>query len=225
MSAKRYYPAFLDLTGRLAVIIGPAEGIERKALQLTKYGADVLVIAPSPSTKLLQAEVDGKLSVEARAYVRGDLEGAALALCLTTDDEVRRAVFEEAIREGCPVNAPGSAPRSTFLAPSVIHREPLQIAVSTGGTAPQLAKHLRRMLAQEFGEEWGAFAELFGGVRALALEQLEDSLAADAMLAALIESDVLDRIRSGETVTPEEVYEQLAATQPTSDGEEAEPQA
>ncbi|TLM86986.1 MAG: bifunctional precorrin-2 dehydrogenase/sirohydrochlorin ferrochelatase, partial [Actinobacteria bacterium] len=72
---KRYYPAFLDLTARLVIVVGGGSAAARKARQLVRYGADVTVIAPRPDPELVQAEADGHITVEQRGYVRGDLEG------------------------------------------------------------------------------------------------------------------------------------------------------
>lgn len=221
MAGKRFYPAFLDLTGRLVVVVGPGEALLRKAKQLSKYGADVLVITPEPSADILQAEAEGVLSIERRSYVRGDLGGAALVVCLSDDEEVRRAVAAEATQAGTPVNVAGAPQRSSFLAPSLIHREPLQIAISTGGIAPQLAKHLRKRLASEFGEEWGRFSELFAEVRALAMERLDDAMAVDGVLDAVLESNTLELVRSGEDVTAEQILARFAPQAAESDDSES----
>jgi len=212
VSGKRYYPAFLDLAGRLVVIVGPAADLERKAARLARYGADVLVITPEPSEALLAAQANGDVGVEARAYVRGDLAGAALALCQSAAPEVQRAVFQEAVQVGCPVNIAGSVEHSSFIAPGVLHREPLQIAISTGGGAPQLAKALRRQLAEQFGAEWGAYTQLLTDVRAIALSGLADERSVDDLLESVIASDVFEQVRAGSSPTAQQVYERFAPT-------------
>lgn len=210
--AKRYYPAFLDLSGRLVVVVGSGPATERKARQLTRYGADVTVITPDASDEMLEAESHGELTVEPRDYVRGDLAGAGLVLCMATDPEVQRAVFDEAHAVGCPVTIADNPALSSFIVPSMVHREPLQIAISTGGMAPQLSKHLRRKLAEEFGKEWGEYVRLVAEVRAIGMARLAGPAELDGLLESVFASDALERVRSGETPTAQELFDAFAPT-------------
>lgn len=224
---KRYYPAFLDLTGHTVIVVGAGRPAERKARQMAKYGAIVVLITPTPSVSILQSQVEGLLDVEERSYVRGDLEGASLVFCLDLDEETRKAVAAEARSVGCPVNVSGEPNLTSFLVPGVIHREPLQIAVSTSGVAPQLAKHLRKALAEQFGEEWGDYARLLAGVRAIAMARLDSAEAVDELLAAAIASDLIERVRKNAAPSPEEAYEEFAppareADDTADDGDEAD---
>ncbi|MDZ4168076.1 MAG: bifunctional precorrin-2 dehydrogenase/sirohydrochlorin ferrochelatase [Coriobacteriia bacterium] len=207
---KRYYPAFLDLTGRSVVVLGSGPSVERKARQLVRYGADVTVVGPDPSEELVEAESDGHIIVEAREYVRGDLAGAALVVCASAEPEVQRAVFEEALLVGALVTVADNPKLSSFIVPGMVHREPLQIAVSTGGVAPQLAKRLRKQLSEQFGAAWGPYAELVAQVRAIGMERLEGPAQLEKLLDAVFESDTLDRVTAGEILAAEDVYEAFA---------------
>jgi siroheme synthase-like protein len=102
--AKPYYPVFLDLAGRLCVIVGGGAVALRKARTLADYGADVVVIAPDVSEELIGMQADGLVTVEQRGYVRGDLAEAFLAVCATDSEEVNRAVHAEAEERRCLVN-------------------------------------------------------------------------------------------------------------------------
>ena len=221
---KRYYPAFLDLTGRTVVVIGSGPSAERKARQLVRYGADVTVVGPDPSDALVEAESDGHVIVEDRAYVRGDLDGAALVVCTETDPETQAAVFAEAHSVGALVTNADNPSQSSFVVPSVLHREPLQIAISTGGVAPQLAKRLRRRLSAQFGPVWAVYAGLVAQVRALGMERLDTPEALDALLEAVLDSDALERLEAGEELTALSLFEAYAPApapveEDVSDGE------
>jgi siroheme synthase-like protein len=140
---SRYYPIFLDLQGRKAVVVGGGRVAARKAAGLAEAGAQVFVIAPG-----LSPELHG-YRAERRAYRSGDLKGAALAFAATNDRSVNHAVAEEAQRRRIPVNVADSREESTFLVPARITRGNLQIAISTGGQDPRLAKSLRQKLESE----------------------------------------------------------------------------
>jgi siroheme synthase-like protein len=99
------YPVTLDLAGRLVLVIGGAPAAEAKALSLTAYGADVVLVAARPGEAMRAAEADGSLTVWSRGYVRGDLEGAALVVCASGSHEIDEAVRAEAAGRGVLVES------------------------------------------------------------------------------------------------------------------------
>ncbi len=140
-----YYPVFLDLRGRKVVVIGGGRVAARKVRGLVEAGARVTVIAP-------EVTVDAAVErVVRRKYRRGDLRGAALAFAAADDRAVNRAVGEEARRRGIPVNVADRADECTFLVPARVRRGAVQIAISTGGTRPRLARELRERIEEALG--------------------------------------------------------------------------
>jgi precorrin-2 dehydrogenase / sirohydrochlorin ferrochelatase len=201
-----YYPIFLSLNDRLAVVVGGGDVAERKVETLLRYGPRVLVVAPELTSGLEELEDACTITVEHRGYVRGDLEGAAIVVCATDDTEVNRAVYAEAEERGCLVNVVDVTELCNFIVPSVVHRGPFQIAISTSGAAPAVAKRVRRKLAAEFGEEWGTYVAFLGGMREIVMKRVEDPAKRKAMFEAMADSDLLDRIRAGEMPDKEQVY-------------------
>jgi precorrin-2 dehydrogenase/sirohydrochlorin ferrochelatase len=206
--AKAYYPVFLDLAARPAIVIGGGEAAEKRARALLKLGADVVVIGADPTPGLLQLEADGGIVTEQRGYVRGDLEGAFIAFCLGADEEVRRAVSDEAEERGCLVNVAGGPELCSFIVPSLVRRGGLQIAVSTGGASPEAAHRVRRRIAEEFGEEWGPYVALLAEVRQLASERAAagEDVPGD-VFEQIADSDLLERLRAGERPSAEDVLD------------------
>lgn len=199
-SASRHYPVFLDLNARLAIVVGGGVSALKKARSLRRYGADVTVISADPGSELLAAEADGELTVEHREYQRGDLTGAAIAICTSEDPDVRSAVHAEAESSGCPLNVQGAPEMCSFMVPAVVNREPLQIAITTGGHAPALARQLKAALAETYGTEWGEFAKLAGECRAIALQLIDDPEIRAQALEAAGAPEVLERIAAGEQI-------------------------
>jgi precorrin-2 dehydrogenase / sirohydrochlorin ferrochelatase len=209
--AKAYYPVFLDLAARLAIVIGDGAAAEKRARSLIRMGADVVVISAAPTPGLLEAEAEGLLATEQRGYVRGDLEGAFITFCLSESDEVRRAVVDEAEERGCLVNVPGDPESCSFLVPSVVRRGGLQIAVSTGGVSPEAAHRVRNRIATEFGPEWEAYVALLAEVRMLASERAEAGEDIDpGVFESIADSDLLDRLRAGERPAAADVLDATA---------------
>lgn len=138
----RYYPIFLDMKDRTAVVVGGGRVAARKTAGLAASGARVRLIAPR-----VKREVRAH-KIERRAYRPGDLKGATLAFAATDDRAVNHAVAVEAHRRRIPVNVADSVEECTFLVPARIARADFDIAISTRGRNPRAAKLLRQRLEQ-----------------------------------------------------------------------------
>ncbi|MDZ4655356.1 MAG: bifunctional precorrin-2 dehydrogenase/sirohydrochlorin ferrochelatase [Coriobacteriia bacterium] len=207
----RYYPVYLDLGGRLAVVVGGGAVATRKVRTLVDYGARVLVVAPEPVAEIEQLAAEDVIALKRRGYVRGDLDDAFLVVCATDSEEVNRAVYVEAEQRGCLVNVVDVPELCNFIVPSIVRRGQLQLAISTGGAAPAVAKRLRRHVEEHVGEEWGPYIELLGKVRTLVIERIPgDEAVRKPIFEAIGASDLLDRIRAGERPSAEDVYAEFA---------------
>jgi len=155
-----YYPVFLNLEGRLCVVVGGGGVAERKVEALLTAGARVKVIAPEATPRIEEWAQEGLVELERRPYREGDLSGAWLVVAATDDPEVQKAVFEEAEKNRLFCNVVDKPERCSFIVPSVVRRGRLQLAISTSGASPAVARRIRERLEEEFGPEWEAYLEL-----------------------------------------------------------------
>lgn len=213
LPARAHFPLFADLTARVALVIGGGEAAERHVRRLLDAGADVVVISPAPGEAILALEADGALTTQQRGYVRGDLEGAFIALVVEPDEEVRGAVAAEAEERGCLINVAGDAAASSFIVPSEVRRGVLQVAVSTGGASPEAARRARRAIASALGSEWETYAAVLAEVRVLAASRAAAGAHMPAgVLDAVADSDLLDRLRAGERPTAADLLDAASAS-------------
>lgn len=194
----RYYPAFLALRDRRCVVIGGGPVAEGKVEQLLDAEASVTVVAPALTPRLAQLADQARITHVARAYRRGDLEGAFLAIGGTDDRHVNHEIWEEAGGAGVLLNLVDDAPRCGFIAPSVVRRGDLTVAISTGGRAPALAVRLRERLERELGPEHGRFLELAGTLRERLAARTPEFERRRELWYRLVDSDVLELLRRGE---------------------------
>jgi siroheme synthase-like protein len=152
------YPIFLDLSGRRCVVVGGGKVASRKARKLLQARAGVVVISPEIGAELESVAVE----VYRRPYREGDLAGAYLAFAATDSREVNAAVAREGRERGIPVNVADSPSDGDFALPSTLRRGGLQVAVSTGGASPTLARRIRDELEEVFGPEWAGIVEELG---------------------------------------------------------------
>ena len=128
----------------------------------------------------------------------GDLAGAILAISATDDSAVNRQVWEEGRRSSVLVNVVDDVPLCDFIAPSVIRQGDLTVAISTSGKAPALAVRIRECLEEAFGPEYARFLELAGAIRQPLVEKHPDFKTRRTRWYELVDSDILDLLRSGD---------------------------
>ncbi|MDQ3377593.1 MAG: bifunctional precorrin-2 dehydrogenase/sirohydrochlorin ferrochelatase [Actinomycetota bacterium] len=147
----------MDVSGRRCVVVGGGGVASRKARGLLESGARVVVVSPEVTPEIEDMDV----TVERRPYAPGDLAGCTLAFAATDSREVNAAVVREAEEHGIPVNVADRPAEGDFALPSVLRRGGLQVAVSTGGASPTLARRIRDAMEPSFAAEWESVVEKF----------------------------------------------------------------
>ncbi len=167
----RHFPLFLDLQQRQVTVVGGGEVALRKVRALLAAGARVTVVAPQwhPLLAAEQAagarlgQVPSTLPAEVAEVLAADWFREAWFVVAATDDVAVNAAVAAAGEQAHKfVNVVDDAARCSAIVPAVIDRSPLLVAVSTGGTAPMLARRVRRdielLLDQGLGRLAGFFA-------------------------------------------------------------------
>ena len=161
----RYYPVFLDIAGKPAVVIGGGQVALRKVEGLLDAGAHVTVISPALHPDLEALVAAGRVRHIAREYSPGDLEGCLLAFVGTDDRSVNAAVAREGKQRGVWVNAVDDPANCDFIMPGIVRRGDIILAVSTSGGSPAMARKLREDLEQFLTEEYALMLDLVAQVR------------------------------------------------------------
>jgi precorrin-2 dehydrogenase / sirohydrochlorin ferrochelatase len=147
---KNMYPVFLNVAGRRCLVVGGGRVAGRKAEKLAEAGARVTVVAPDVTEELERMAAGGSIALEKRPYESGEAAGYFLVITSTDNPEVNRLVSGDAERAGRPVNVVDVPELCNFFVPSIVRRGDLQIAISTAGAAPSLAKKIRKDLEALF---------------------------------------------------------------------------
>lgn len=190
-----YYPVFLKVAGKKAVVIGGGPVAARKAATLASAGALVTVISPVLCPELEAMLASGTILHERRAYAPGGIEGAALVIAATDDPAVNAEACRASNLLGIPSNSVRPPDAGNFIVPSTIKRGGLTIAVSTGGGCPALSKRIRKDLEAFIGDEYGPFLEFLEEARAALKEHLPEEAARAGALTDMVESGLIDTFR------------------------------
>ncbi len=159
-SVRSYYPISLMLEDRRCVVAGGGSVAAGKVRALVACGARVTVISPRPAAALGRMAAEGRITIRYRAVRASDLRGAVLVIAATDDGLVNASVGRWARRLGVWVNVVDDPALCTVIAPAVVRRGLLTIAISTSGASPALAQRMRQELGRRYGREYEAYLRL-----------------------------------------------------------------
>lgn len=194
-----YYPVFLKLAGKKCLVVGGGSVAERKVEALARCGAEIHVVSPELTPGLQQMSANGRIQHRAGFYRSDDLEEAFLVVSAANDDNVNRTVAADCAARNIMINVVDDPDRCSFVVPSVVHRGPFKLAISTGGNSPQLARVIREQLEKEFGPQYGDFVNFLGRIREQVRQNIGDPDRRREVLNNLVDKVALDMLKQGET--------------------------
>lgn len=169
-----YLPIFMNLKQASCLVVGGGGIAARKVSLLIKADADVTVVSPELCDELAGWHKDGKVTHEARDFQDSDVENRRIIIAATDDSDVNIRVSELAKALNTPVNVVDHPALCSFIMPSMIDRSPVQIAISTGGASPVLARMIRTELEGRIPAEYGKLGGLVENYRTAVKETFSD---------------------------------------------------
>ncbi|KAE9528034.1 siroheme synthase CysG [Testudinibacter aquarius] len=157
-----YLPIFVDLKQRPVLVVGGGHIAERKIAALLKAEAKVQVVAHTLNRTLQQWVSQQRLEWLAQEFDPQQVRSVYLVIAATNDNELNQQVFWAAENAQRLVNVVDDQPHCSYIFPSIIDRSPIQVAISSGGTAPVLARLLREKLEALLPQNLGAMAQISG---------------------------------------------------------------
>lgn len=160
----RYFPIFFDTQHCNILVVGAGEVAARKIELLIKTEANISVVSIEACDTVQQIAKSGKISLTLREFQDIDLDGKDLAFVATDSEQLNSQIQQIAKRKKVPVNVVDAPPLCDFITPSIVDRNPVTIAMSSGGSAPVLLRYLRERLESWIPENYsrlGKFAEFW----------------------------------------------------------------
>ena len=193
------FPMFLKLENKRCLVVGAGKVGEPKIAGLLDTGARVSVIALEAAEAVHEWANAGKISLELRAFVPEDLDGAYVAVIATASSTLSEFIYREAQRRGVLCNAVDVPEFCDFYYPAVVRRGDLQIAISTSGQSPSLAQKLRQQLERQFGPAYAQWVAELGATRKLVLASDLDPERKRELLHSLASREALEAALAGDS--------------------------
>lgn len=144
----------LNLKGRLVIVVGGGQEGLKKINSLLTQDCKILLISDETNR-----QIDNYVKQKKILFKKMKLENAnfltkyrpILVMATTDDKKLNRKIVEKAKKMRCYAYAADDPAVSDFSHPSVINIEDMvQIAVSTGGRSPAMARKIRMKAEQVF---------------------------------------------------------------------------
>ncbi len=207
-----HFPVFFNLSGERVLVVGGGEVALRKISLLERTGAAIRVVAPQVAPEILRRAANAALSVSMREFVADDLDGARIVIVATSRRVINRWIATLCEARGIPVNVVDDPDASRFIVPAIIDRDPVLVAISTGGASPVLARRLRERLEALIPKRLGDLASWLRELRASAGDRLKSGAERRRFFETLIDGAAARRFAAGDRRGAERIAQQLLAT-------------
>lgn len=215
-----YLPLCFKLTDAPVALVGGGKVAARKARLLLRARARIQLVAPTVCTEVA-AMIDADDVVwEQREYLPSDLDGVQLVVAATSDRTLNEQIFRDASARSLPVNVVDAPDLCSVIFPSIIDRDPLLIAVSSGGHSPVLARILRRKIEAMVPSAYGRLAQFAGRLRAAVKEALPEDTPRRLFWEQSLEGAIAEQVLAGRDEQGEKLlHERLTQTEQLYRGE------
>ncbi|MFQ5642923.1 MAG: siroheme synthase CysG [Thiogranum sp.] len=204
-----FFPVFMRLDERDCLVVGGGKVAARKVTLLLRAGARVQLVAPELCDELAALLEQKQITHHARDFEDRDIEGKALIIAATDRQDVNGRVSGLAHAANLPVNVVDQPALCSFIVPSIIDRSPVQVAVSSGGASPVLARLLRARLETYVPSAYGRLATLVESFRDKVKQRFSSSGQRRRFWEKIMQGDVAELLFSGRDEAARELLEKV----------------
>lgn len=158
------YPLTVRIRNKRVVVIGGGRVASYKIAPLLKEGANIVVVSRDLDKSLMKLVESKKIRWFQKDYEKSDLEDAFLVVAATSDAILNEHIAQDASLNQL-VNVITNPESGNVHFPATMHRGKLNVAVSTGGASPKLAKKIRDDIAMKYDETYEDYLDFLYEVR------------------------------------------------------------
>ncbi len=195
-----YLPIFVNIKNQHCLIVGGGSVAARKADLFIQSGAIVTVIAPKLKTEMKFHLSNGKIIWEMGAFSVGGMKylpSFKYVICATDNQAVNQAVYQYCQQNNIPVNVADQTELCDFILPAIVDRNPMTIAISTGGRSPVLARIMKARLETMIPTGFSQLADLVGRYRQKVKDTIPSLDGRKAFWESLLEGSFIDKVVKG----------------------------
>ncbi len=213
-----FYPIYLDLRDRRCLVVGGGPIATGKVRGLVDAGARVTVVSPEAGDAIRHWHREGAIAWHRRAFASSDLDDQFLVYAATDDRELNGRIYDLADQAQRVANAVDDLDHCNFIAPAVARQGLVQVAVSTAGSSPALAKQIRDRVQHEvLSPDTAVLADFLGRWRPEVKQHIDTYERRQALWEGVLEGCVPALVVSRQQAQADDVMREYLrrAAQPT----------
>lgn len=192
-----HLPLFLDVRERTILVDGGGTGAARRAERALSAGAWVRLFDPAPGAEVLSLLGRERFTHVPRVPQQADFQDVIVAYGASDDPDRDAFLHREGKAAGALVNVADVKPLCDFITPSVVERDAVTVAISTGGTAPVIGRILRARIEAMLPSNYGQLARFLSGFRKKIEAAIPGGRARRRFWEQMIDGPVADRFLEG----------------------------
>lgn len=190
-----YFPFMVDIKHMKCLVAGGGRIALHKIKILLEYGVGINVVSPEICDEIKQIVHNyGNIRLFEHEFGDGDVINPDINKCEISDNngfnsnsryvdfviaatnsrEINMYIADVCRKYKVPVNAVDIKEVSDFIFPAIIHSDDMVISVSTGGSSPAAAAHIKRRIAQDLPKHYGVLIKKLGEYRGYVLEKVDN---------------------------------------------------
>ncbi len=150
-----FTPLFLNAEKHGPIlVVGGGEIAAAKTEALASVGAKVQIIAENLSQGIITLCEQHSFDYHQTPYNHDFLEGKKIVVAATDNDDLNTEIATECNKRSIWVNVVDNPDLCDFIFPALVRRGPLQIAISSSGIAPVLARIIKQRIEMAVPESF-----------------------------------------------------------------------
>lgn len=155
MKNKRYFPMFVDLSDKQAVVVGGGNIATRRVKTLLQFTRNVKAVAPMMTQELVDLGKLGLVRTVMRPVKRSDFDMAYIVIAATNDHKLNDEIYRICREEGIYVNVADDKEKCDFYFPGIFMQDELVVGITASGMDHKKARKVRIAIEQAMQEVQG----------------------------------------------------------------------
>ena len=212
-------PVLLSVNDKSCLIVGGGKVATRRAKLIAKAGIRIDVVAEQSTRQIRQTVAESGGSIVEQSWQPTDInDGYAFIIAATDNHAVNQEISELAKKVRVLVNVASDASLSDIAFPSIIDRDPLVVAVSSGSASPILARTLIDRIDSLIPAGYGRLADLVARYRKKVNQAIPDPVRKKVFWQRILTGNVAESIFSGNPDVAENLFQETLKSEPEEIG-------
>lgn len=200
-------PIFVDIKNKPCLVVGGGRVAARKLNMLCKAEANITLVATEINSEVSDLCDKYKISQQLREFADTDIDNQSLVIAATNSPDLNKYISDICKQRSILVNVSDDFKKGDVVLPSVIDRDPIQIAVTTGGASPVLARILRSNLERCTPSAYGALASLVEKFRNDVSQQINEEDSRRRFWEEVLQGPIAEMVLAGKLEAAEETLQ------------------